>query len=289
MKTITTRKGSSDKEVCNLIIKGDKTLKAKLSGTKILQKGKIQSILRLIYEIKIPETSTSKGRTAKLKRHKIFVDVILQNLSDYLEFSLHWENKSKNHILQAGFNLDKNIEEVLSEDTQGVIRRKFSPDYDIYKKLPAERGKELATNTAPFQSFASANGFCAVTKGLQEYEAEKNTFKLTILRSTGVISNPKNPARGTPAGPPLEVEGLQCIGECSANFVIFFTEDVEKMYSNKEKFYCHVVCVEREISKDLLKPDKNVLIQAVRLDENGKLFIRGAKKDGSEIVVSTKN
>jgi len=267
-------------------LKGDKPINAKLTETKILQKGDIQSILRLVYEIKIPKTSNPKGRSSKTLQHKIFVDVILQNLSDYLEFSLHWENHAKNHILQACFNLEERIEKVISEDTQGVIVREFSPDYDIYKEIPAERGKELKTNSAPFQGFAGANGFCAATKGLQEYETEKDIFKLTILRSTGLISTPKNPSRGTPAGPPIEVEGLQCLGSASANFAIFFTDDIDKMYSNKEKFYTPVVCIERELSKNLLenKQTKDLLIQAVRLDEAGKLFVRSANKKTNKII-----
>ena len=45
---------------------------------------------------------------------------------------------------------------------------------------------------------------------------------IPILRSTGVISNPSNPARTTPAGPPIETPALQMIGKCQAEMYIFF-------------------------------------------------------------------
>ena len=37
-----------------------------------------------------------------------------------------------------------------------------------------------------------------------------------------MISNPKNPARTTPAGPPIEVPGLQQHGENSVEFSVGF-------------------------------------------------------------------
>ena len=45
---------------------------------------------------------------------------------------------------------------------------------------------------------------------------------IPILRATGLISNPLNPARTTPAGPPIEVETLQQIGHNTAEFYVFF-------------------------------------------------------------------
>ena len=53
-----------------------------------------------------------------------------------------------------------------------------------------------------------------------------------------VISNPQNPARTTPAGPPIPVESLQQIGRNIAEFHVFFgnqnafEETLNKVYSN---------------------------------------------------------
>ena len=62
--------------------------------------------------------------------------------------------------------------------------------------------------------------FGIVTKGLTEYEVYKNTLSITLLRSTGIISNPKNPSRSTPAGPPIEVPEAQQLGRNQVEFAI---------------------------------------------------------------------
>ena len=103
-----------------------------------------------------------------------------------------------------------------------LISRKFNPDYDIRENLPFEKGKEARTNTAPFQRFVWANGLGIITKGLTEYEVAGSSIMVTLLRSTGIISNPNNPARTTPAGPPIEVPGAQQMGENTAEFAIGF-------------------------------------------------------------------
>lgn len=86
------------------------------------------------------------------------------------------------------------------------------------------------------QRFVWANGLGIITHGLTEYEVSKNTLAVTLLRSIGIISNPKNPARTTPAGPPLDVPGAQQLGENTAEFSIGFfpvkdwTTYVEEVY-----------------------------------------------------------
>ena len=72
------------------------------------------------------------------------------------------------------------------------------------------------------QRYIGAQGFGIITKGLTEYEVKGNSILITILRSTGVISNPKNSSRSTPAGPPIEVPGAQQLGYNCAEFSIGF-------------------------------------------------------------------
>ena len=42
------------------------------------------------------------------------------------------------------------------------------------------------------------------------------------MRAFGTISNPKNPARTTPAGPPIETPDLQMMKRNKAEFYVFF-------------------------------------------------------------------
>ena len=150
------------------------------------------------------------------------VDISLYKRSKLIRFKIKWLNLASNKRWQVRFNFPNKIKEVKSEDMNLLITRKFDPDYDIRKNLPTEKGIEAKTNTAPFQRFAWTNGLGVITKGINEYEVSGNHFALTLLRSTGVISNPKNPARTTPAGPPIETPGLQQLGENEVEFAIGF-------------------------------------------------------------------
>ena len=164
------------------------------------------------------------------------VDIFLNKNSKLLNFKIKWINLLSNRLWQIRFNLPKNVTEVQSEDMNLLIKRKFDPDYNIRENLPDERGHEAMTNTAPMQRFAWAQGFGIITHGLTEYEVYKKTLSITLLRSVGIISNPKNPSRTTPAGPPIEVPGAQQIGENTAEFSIGFfpvdnwTNYVEEVY-----------------------------------------------------------
>lgn len=150
------------------------------------------------------------------------VDIYLNKRSKLLNFKVKWLNLSTNKLWQVRFNLKKSIKEVHSEDMNLLITRKFDSGYDIRQNLPDEKGIEAKTNTAPFQRFVWTNGLGIITKGLTEYEVSNNSIMITLLRSTGVISNPKNSSRTTHAGPPIEVQGLQQLGENTAEFAIGF-------------------------------------------------------------------
>lgn len=150
------------------------------------------------------------------------VIIYLNKKSKLINLKINWTNLLTNRLWQVRFNLDKPVKETHSEDLNELIKRKFDPNYDIRKNLPKEKGKEAKTNTAPMQRFVWANGLGIITKGLTEYEVYKNTLSITILRSTGIISNPKNPARTTPAGPPIKVPGAQQLGENNAELAFGF-------------------------------------------------------------------
>lgn len=155
------------------------------------------------------------------------VNVYLDKNSDILRFKINWNNKLTNKLWQVRFNLANPITKTYSEDMETIIKREFDPHYNIRKHLPKTKGIEVWTNTAPMQRFVGAQGFGIVTKGLTEYEVSENSLAITLLRSTGIISNPKNPSRSTPAGPPLEVPEAQQLGENSAEFGVGFFEKEE--------------------------------------------------------------
>lgn len=190
---------------------------AKIKSARVLMDGPLRAAIRI---------STSFFNA----------DVYLNKKSKLLNFKITWTNLLSNRLWQVRFNLPKEVTEVQSEDMNLLIKRYFNPNYEIRSNLPTERGKEAKTNTAPMQRFAWTNGFGIITKGLTEYEVYKKTIAVTLLRSTGIISNPQNPARTTPAGPPIEVPEAQQLGENTAEFAIGFF-DIKDWASYVEEVY----------------------------------------------------
>ena len=153
-----------------------------------------------------------------------FFDVQVEFLEELINFKIEWDNKLKNRLWQVKFNLKSPVTQTYSEDLNSIIKREFDPDYDMRKHLPKVRGIEVKTNFAPMQRYVGAQGFGVITKGLTEYEVKEKSLLITLLRSTGVISNPKNPSRSTPAGPPIEVPEAQQLGYNCAEFSVGFFE-----------------------------------------------------------------
>lgn len=195
--------------------------KSTVISSKILRKGPLRCILGVKFKIKntILNTEISLDKNAK-----------------FLNFKVDWNNKAKNHLLQAKFNLKEPIVNTFSNDLGMIVERKFNPNYDIRKNLPSKKGIEAKTNTAPMDRYVQAQGVEFVTNGLSEYEVKGNSLLITLLRAIGIISNPKNPARSTPAGPPLEVNDAQQLGQNVVEFSVGFGGFEDKNKSIEEVF-----------------------------------------------------
>ena len=171
-----------------------------------------------------------KGEIAKIisiKNNIIktdFFNVCFEKGENLINFNIKWTNNLKNTLWQVRFVLPNPILETYSEDMGTLIKRYFNPDYDFRKHLPKTKGIEVLTNFAPMQRLVWAQNFGIITKGLTEYEVYKNSLAITILRSTGIISNPVNSCRTTPAGPPISVPEAQQLGENIAEFSVGFFE-----------------------------------------------------------------
>ena len=178
------------------------------------------------------------------KRDVVSLIVTLDKKSEFINFKFDWTNTTKNHILQAVFEMPELIRTVYSEDMDILIQRSFEPNYDIRKNLPTIKGLEAKTNSAPMQRGLlideGENNIGVVTKGLTQYEVFVNKLYIPILRSTGIISNPFNSSRTTPAGPPIETPALQMLGKNAAEFNIFFGS--EKDFENViRKIYNYII------------------------------------------------
>lgn len=177
-----------------------------------------------------------EGETAEVYSYKkniiktSFFNIQVE-IGELINFKIEWDNKFTNKLWQVKFNLKKPITETFSEDMNTIIKREFNPDYEMRKHLPHQRGLEVKTNFAPMQRYVGTQGFGVITQGLTEYEVKGKSLLITLLRSTGIISNPNNPSRSTPAGPPIEVIDAQQTGYNCVEFSVgFFTPDEYKKY-----------------------------------------------------------
>lgn len=261
-------------------LENDKKIFAQVLNTKIIENGAIRSALKITFSIRIPRNSSEKGRSKICTKHILEMTVYLENQSEYIEFETKWNNKSLNHLLQVEFNFDSPVEKTVSDDLTGIVERTFDCEYDIHEHVPAPRGVELKYNIAPSQKFVWHNDTGIICRRSVEYEIYKNTLLLTILRATGTISNPKNPTRGTPAGPPLPTPDLQMLGHHSDSFAIAFNKDYRKMFELSERFQGATIATFSDFEYEKLfdVKNKNLLVSALKTNKNNDLIIRFVNK-----------
>ena len=223
--------------------------------TKVVENGQIRSVLRIFYK-------------------DLIVDVILDNKNKFFEFDVKINNKKKNHKLQAVFKLKNPVCETYAQDSLGIIKRKCDPNYSLFENQPAIHPKELKTNSFPMLNFVYAQGIGILGEGINEYEIYKNELRIALLRSSGIISNPKCPSRSIPAGPPILTPDLQCIGLHKLRFGLCFTSKKEKMFKFSETFLntqCAFVLDKKINEKMFFENRKNCIFYGIN-DSNQGIF-----------------
>ncbi len=200
--------------------KGEKSLKARILKTEIIEKSSLRNILRVHYRLNTDITT----------------DIITTSGSKRVEFITSWENTLKDHVIQVKFRFPEKIYETVAENTFGLIKRRFNPDYRIEKHMPAEKGRELSTNTAPMQRFVFTQGLGILTEGLPEYGVSGNDLFITILRATGKLSGVSLGTRNLPAGPPLSVPGAQCAGRQTVRYAICEADSPQELFRHADEF-----------------------------------------------------
>ena len=190
---------------------------AEILSSKVLKEGTTCSVL---------------GVEVKSGDDILNVEISLGKDSKHLDFNINWTNTKKNHLLEFVIDTLSPVTKTLSEDLGQIIERTFDPDYNPRENLPKEKGIEVKSNNAPMQRGVCANDIGIVTCGLTQYEVFKNELRLPILRATGVISNPENPARTTPAGPPIKTDNLQMLGENKVSYSIFLGDNLKEQIEN---------------------------------------------------------
>ncbi|MFH0702761.1 MAG: glycoside hydrolase family 38 C-terminal domain-containing protein [bacterium] len=219
-------------------IPNDKAQKARFIKSEVIENNQLRGILRLFYEMEMPESldKNEEARSIVFLTQIIIADIIVYADSRRVEFETSWENTSKDHILQLRFKHEEKIYKTVSENTFGLIERDFDPDYNLAEHIPASKGQELKTNTAPMQRFVWANGLGIITEGLSEYGVIGNDIYITLLRSVGKLSRGAIDTRGIPAGPPLDVPEAQCLKIQKVRYALCATNKPEALFMEADQF-----------------------------------------------------
>ncbi len=256
---------------------GDKAIRTGLISSEITESGPLRGTIKLTYRISIPKyfDYETNSRGMECQETIITTKIILSSGSKRVEFDTSWENHSENHIMQVKFNLPEPVTRTVSENTFGLITREFGPDYRIENYIPAAKGAELAANSAPMQRFVFAQGLGIITEGLPEYVTSKNTLAITILRSTGKLSELAPGTRNFPAGPALDTPGAQCLGKHSARYAICPVHIPQELFKEADEFMGSVFALAGRAAQTSPLPEnlvkisnKNILAYALKNPEN---------------------
>ena len=288
-------------------LENDKPLTSKFIKSEVIENGKLRSVLRVYYESDIPAYFDEAENRRSLKTYKtvITTDISVSADSKRAEFSTSWENKSKDHILQIKFAFNEAITETHAENTFGIIKREFNPDYSLKENMPIPKGVELKTNTAPMQRFVWTQGLGIITEGLSEYGVSKNEFYITVLRAVGKLSKLSLNTRNFPAGPPLDTNGAQCLGKHAVRYAICAVENPVELFKESDEFLGNIIadvgnnnqlslnrlpssCWSLAMTTQFLNlNNKNIYTYAVKLHEKGNsVVLRLMNLSGEEQKVS---
>lgn len=129
-------------------------------------------------------------------------------------------NPVAGHRLRAQFPLPRRATSSFAECAFAVVER----------GLEAEGGpSEVGLPTFPSRRFVQAGGLTVVHEGLLEYEVvdDGTALALTLLRSTGMLSQVDIPTRPLSAGPPIPLEGPKLLGPIDVRYGVCVGDDVD--------------------------------------------------------------
>lgn len=263
---------------------GDEGIEAEFVQSKLVLDTTNRKIIEATYKINIPQKSDKK-RSKKAINHNLKAQITLDAKSPLLKFKIDFENKAQNHILQAKINLPQKITTTFSEDSIGLIERNFDPEYNLHSLKSAEFGKELPTNTAPMQRFVWAQNTAAITKGIHEYEINKNTLGLTLVRAVGMLSGKQLHTRYNAAGPTIPTPEAQCLRNLSCEFAITFTDKKEELFKLADYYFDPTVAffAEKAPKYSIEINNSNVAVLACKkAEKSNKTVLRLLNITGSE-------
>lgn len=177
-----------------------------------LESGPVRAALRITRTYRWPQHVADGARRGE-RLVEVVTDVELRAGEDVARVTTSFDNRCRDHRLRAWFPLPVPAERSQAECAFATVQR----------GLDAEGGThEYPLATFPSRRFVSAGGVTVLHEGLLEYElvAGGSALALTLLRATGILSQPVMAYRDNAAGPAVPLEGPQMQGPVAVRYAV---------------------------------------------------------------------
>jgi len=179
---------------------------------EVVEAGPVRGMLRITSSYLWPKRLAGDGRVGE-QEVEVTTDLELRVAEEVVRVTTAFDNRCRDHRVRAWFRLPAVAEGSRAECAFATVER----------GLEAEGGPhEHALPTFPSRRFVSAGGLTVFHEGLLEYEvvAGGTALAVTVLRATGILSQPVMAYRDNAAGPALPLEGPQMQGPLSVRYAV---------------------------------------------------------------------
>ncbi|HEY5154607.1 MAG TPA: hypothetical protein VIJ47_07735, partial [Acidimicrobiales bacterium] len=200
---------------------GDRTVdRPDAVAVSVLEEGPLRGRVQIVATYRWPERITDGARTGE-RAVEVTTTLELQAGERLVRVTTSFDNTCRDHRLRAWLPLPAPAETSRAECAFAEVTR----------GLHGEGGPtERAMATFPSRRFVQAGGLTVVHEGLLEYELVELTgsggeerahaLALTLLRSTGMLSQGPMAYRPLPAGPTIAMEGPQMAGPLTVRYAV---------------------------------------------------------------------
>jgi mannosylglycerate hydrolase len=181
-------------------------------SVEVIESGPVRGILRITEAFRWPQRLAGDVRIGE-REVEVTTDLELRVGEDLVRVTTAFDNRSRDHRVRAWFPLPARASTSRAECAFAIVER----------GLDAEGGPhEYGLPTFPSRRFVSAGGLTLLHEGLLEYEVvgEGSALALTLLRATGILSQPVMAYRDNAAGPALPLEGPQMQGPQTVRYAV---------------------------------------------------------------------
>ena len=185
-------------------------------STSVVETGPVRAVAAVEAVYRLPHHVEGQARVGEVDV-AVRTEVELRSGEGFVRVTTTVDNQARDHRLRIGFPLPSPTDHSEAECAFTVVRR----------GLDAEGGPtERAMSTFPSRRFVRAGGLTIGHEGLLEYElcdivdGRSHLLGLTLLRSTGMLSQGPMTTRPLPAGPENPLEGSQQQGHQRFRYVV---------------------------------------------------------------------